>query len=94
MLILAVFPFPIGYYTLLRFVVTISAGLLCWYYYREGEYLFLIIFGMVGLIFNPIIQVYLHNKHIWIPIDIIAGILFIYQALKFPILQSKRDELR
>jgi hypothetical protein len=41
----------------------------------------MILFGITVLIFNPIIPIYLMNKNIWIPIDLICGILFIHQAL-------------
>ena len=33
--------------------------------------------GIVGILFNPIIPVYLHGKMLWTVIDIIASVWFI-----------------
>jgi len=81
MLFLAVLAMPIGYYTLLRFLVSISAGIIFWQHYKVSNKTSMILFGITILIFNPIIPIYLMNKNIWIPIDLICGILFMHQAL-------------
>lgn len=39
-------------------------------------------FGIVAIIFNPVIPVYLHDKGVWMMIDIITMILFIIQIAK------------
>ena len=46
-------------------------------------------FGLIAIVFNPIIPVYLHDKAIWMPIDIIAAILF---TIKLSILKSTKHE--
>lgn len=34
-------------------------------------------FGFILILFNPIFPVYLHRKSLWVPLDIITGILFL-----------------
>ncbi|AVR47059.1 hypothetical protein C7S20_18400 [Christiangramia fulva] len=84
MLFLSVFPFPIGYYTWLRLVITFSSGMLCFYHYKNDDYTMMSILGIVALLFNPVYPVYLGKKGIWLPIDLIVGCIFIYEAVKFP----------
>lgn len=84
MLLLALAPLPIGYYTLLRLVVTITAVLMALRYYNQEQMVWTIIFGLIALIFNPIIPVYLGDKNIWIPIDILTGLFFISHSFIKP----------
>ena len=74
----AVFNWPIGYYTFLRILVSIGAAAIVIKNFEEKTnsfYIFLVIF----ILFNPIFPIYLNQKLIWIPIDIIVGILFLLQ---------------
>jgi len=92
MLFLAVLAMPIGYYTLLRFLVTISAGIIFWQHYKASNKTLMVLFGITVLIFNPInpiYPIYLINKNIWIPIDLICGILFLHQILIYKTERSK-----
>lgn len=82
MLFAALAPLPIGYYTLLRMIVTITAVLLAVNDYKNDKIELTIIFGIIALIFNPLIPIYLTDKSVWMPIDLIVGVLFIYQDLK------------
>ena len=41
-----------------------------------------IIFGIIVILFNPLVPVYLHDKGAWGMIDIIAIILFIIQIVR------------
>lgn len=84
MLLLALAPLPIGYYTLLRLVVTITAVLMAVMYYKQEKIIWTLIFGLIALTFNPLIPIYLGNKDIWIPIDILVSFLFISQSFKEP----------
>ena len=78
LLFLAIVKLPIGYYTFLRIVVTIGAVAVV---IDENEINFwTIIFGIIAILFNPILPIYLNNKSAWMPIDLICGILFIFKA--------------
>jgi len=83
MLFLAVFSLPIGYYTLLRLIVSLTAGIVCFSYYKSDISLMMILSGIIVLVFNPIYPIYLGDKSIWMPIDIITGCFFVYEAITF-----------
>jgi len=68
---------PIGYFTILRIVVTIGAAAIVIKEFEKSINIWVIIFGLIAIIFNPIIPIYLHNKAIWLPIDLICGVIFI-----------------
>ena len=76
LLLIAIAPLPYGYYTLLRIVVT---GVLIWAaviaYDRQNPTLPWI-YGILAVLFNPVIPIYL-SREIWLPIDIgTAAFLF------------------
>jgi len=75
LLLLGVAHLPMGYYTLLKIVVTINAIAVMATEYKNGINFWLITFGLIAIIFNPIIPVYF-NKSVWIPIDILTAIVF------------------
>lgn len=77
LLFLALVNLPIGYYTMLRIVVTIGAAAIVIKEFENGINLWVIVFGLIAILFNPILPIYFHNKAIWTPIDLICGILFI-----------------
>src|SRR5687767_5689585 len=75
-LFLSLLSLPIGYFTFLRILVTIGALLIIVNDAKAGLSFWVIAFVLVAIIFNPIFPVYLHDKSIWMPIDVIAGLLF------------------
>ena len=81
LLLLALAPLPIGYYTLLRIVVTIGAVLVVLKEYEKGFNFWVISFGLIALLFNPLIPIYLGGKGTWVPIDLIAAVLFFIKAI-------------
>lgn len=68
---------PIVYYTFLRTFVSLGAILFIYGWLRYKNYPLAIIFILVLILFNPLFPFYLHRKSIWIPLDIIAGLLFL-----------------
>ncbi len=81
LLFLGILKLPMGYYTLLRIVVTIAAFSVVIREFDKGSNTSLAVFGIIGILFNPLIPVYLHDKSIWLLIDIAAGIIFMAKAL-------------
>ena len=49
---------------------------------RTKKLLLPFIFGIIVILFNPLVPVYLHDKGAWGMIDIIAIILFIIQIVR------------
>lgn len=84
MLLLSFFPFPYGYYTLLRWVVT---GIAIFYAYTlysaQIKNLWLWLLIAVAILFNPISPIYLNDKTIWNIIDVITAGFFIGLIIKF-----------
>jgi hypothetical protein len=72
LLVLALAPMPYGYYTFLRLVVTIVACITAFSFYKEGHVTWAWIFGLVGILFNPLIQVHL-SRDIWMILDLLAA---------------------
>ncbi len=80
LLLIGIADMPIGYYTLLRLVVTIGSVAVVVAEMEKGITPWVIAFGLLALLFNPIIPVYLNDKDAWMPIDLIGGVLFFIKA--------------
>lgn len=86
---IAILPLPLLYYVFLRIIVFVAAGIVVYYFTRQKEFHWVIVFGIISILFNPIIPFHLHLKTIWIPIDIITGILFLLLVF----IKKKQKEL-
>ena len=80
---------PIGYYTFLRIVVTIGSLAVVVTEFENGFNFWVIVFGLIAILFNPLIPIYLNDKSAWMPIDIVAGILFFIKP--FTIKSNKNE---
>ena len=87
MLFLAIAKLPYGYYTLLRWIVTINALFSVWVAYNSEDTFWVFLMGGIAILFNPIIPVYL-TKEIWVIIDVIVAILFLVSIFK---IKTKRE---
>jgi hypothetical protein len=82
-LLLALFKLPIGYYTFLRLLVTAGAVVhVVHHYRRDGLGIRVVLFGILALLFNPLWPVYLQDRDLWAPVDILGGVLFLASAIK------------
>jgi len=79
----AIFHLPIGYYTFLRIVVTISAIIVIKVEYGGKINLWIVTFGFIAILFNLILPIYLHKKESWLLIDIFTAILFFLKGLLY-----------
>jgi membrane-bound ClpP family serine protease len=82
LLLLALTPLPIGYYTFLRIAITIAAITFIVNERRNNAIAWMAAFGMVAILFNPIIPIYLYKKALWMLIDIGVAFLFFVYGLK------------
>jgi len=75
LLVLAIFPWPYGYYTLLRLIVCLTAALLAWVSHKRQmvQWVWIMVFSAV--VFNPVIVVHF-GKELWAVIDLITAIVF------------------
>lgn len=89
LLLLALADLPIGYYTFLRIVVTIGAIGIIINELQDSLSFWVIIFGIIAILFNPLLPIYLNDKSAWMPIDIICAILFLIKSFT---LKTKQNE--
>jgi len=92
----AILTLPIIYYTFLRAIVSLGAIVLIYNFFKQKNYPLIAVFIVVLLLFNPIFPIYLHRKSIWIPLDVITGLLFLiigYYEKKEPVKEEKATEV-
>ncbi|MCW5516922.1 DUF6804 family protein [Muriicola sp. Z0-33] len=80
LLLLATLPMPGIYYDFLRICICLIAIVL-----MIKEYKVLLVlwcFALVAYLFNPFAPVYLYQKALWQPVDIICALLFVSYAFK------------
>jgi len=66
---------PYGYYQFLRWLILGVGGYSAYLAYNSGRKIWTVIFGVIALLFNPIIPFYL-SRNAWQPIDVIVAIIF------------------
>jgi hypothetical protein len=79
-LFLAVTHLPVGFYTLLRILVTIGTIYIICAEVQKGITISTILFGLIAILFNPLLPIYLLDKSAWVPFDLISGIIFLIKA--------------
>lgn len=77
LLLIGLIDLPIGYYTFLRIVVTIGSVAVVVTELENGFNFWIVIFGIIAIVFNPVIPIYLNDRSAWMPIDLIGAIIFI-----------------
>lgn len=76
MLLLCFLELPYGYYIFLRIVICISALIFVFSSYATNKPGLSVIFGLIALLWNPIIMISF-EKETWLIFDVIAAIIFI-----------------
>ena len=77
MLFGAIAEWPYGYYTLLRWITCIASILVAFQAFEKNIDWAKVVFIVIAILFNPLAPIYF-SRSIWIPIDIITVILFIF----------------
>jgi hypothetical protein len=72
-----IFKLPIEYYAFLRILVSVGALIVIYNAFVFKTQYWSTIFIIILILFNPVFPIYLYRKNIWVPIDIITGILFL-----------------
>lgn len=81
MLIFAIIDLPYGYYIFLRIIICILSCFTAYVALVSDKKPWIWIFGVIAVLFNPIIPIYL-DKEIWTVIDIIVAIIFAVSVIK------------
>lgn len=80
MLIGALGGWPYGYYQLLRFLVCGVSLYVAYMAYSWQKLWATWLFGIVAVLFNPLLPIHL-SREIWQPIDVICAIIFVVSSL-------------
>jgi hypothetical protein len=85
LLFVALLKLPMGYYTLMKFAICGTACFVAIRYFNENDEVTFktIIFGVIGIIFNPFIPLYIGKKSVWAVIDVIVAIIFLGTIIYF-----------
>ena len=75
-LVIALFPLPIGYYTLSRLVVSACALYYAIQFHKRNNTTYTWIYGFLVVLYNPIIPIYLYEKVIWVVVNLITIYIF------------------
>ena len=75
--------FPYGFYMFLRLIVTITSIIIIIYNIKTvgGVNEITILFGLIAILYNPIIPVNL-TREIWMPINFVTSGIYIYSLFK------------
>jgi hypothetical protein len=92
LLVIAIERMPYGYYAFTRIVVCGFGALLAFVAWEDGPVsrLWSVIFGLLAVLFNPMIPIYL-NRDSWFYFDLLAAVLFAAHLLfvRIGIIQTK-----
>lgn len=78
LLVAALFPWPYGYYDLLRLVVCAGSGWIAFEQWRHDDAIsgWVVAFGATALLYNPILAIHL-TREIWTVFNIVTATLFV-----------------
>lgn len=74
-LLIALADLPYGYFQFLKWVVLASAGYTAYLYYQSKKKVWVFVFGIIVLLFNPIFRFYF-SRETWCILDVIVAIIF------------------
>lgn len=80
-LLLALGSLPYGYYQFLRWAITIIGAYSAYLAYEQKNVTLTWIFGLMAILFNPIIP-FTFEKNVWQTIDVITAIIIIINLIK------------
>lgn len=78
LLLIAVFPLPTVFYKFLRIFIFLGAIIVGSKAHKTT--FILLSFALIAYLFNPIVPIYLLQKSIWLPVDILSALLFAMHA--------------
>jgi hypothetical protein len=81
---------PYGYYQFLRWVVSAAGAYSAYLYYKLGNKAWAWTFGIIAVLFNPIIP-FTFQRGTWQFVDVIVAIIFLTSIFKIKDLQVKNQ---
>ena len=75
--LISIFDFPIGFYTFVRIAVTLCAVYGAYYFFKDKKGIWIIL-ALTAIFYNPFVPIYLYEKALWVFINLITFLIFIY----------------
>ena len=72
---------PYGYYMLVRFIAMVAFAIMAYHYYEEKKEYLAITFGVLAILFQPLIKIAL-GRTIWNIVDVVVAIFLILLWVK------------
>jgi len=76
---IGVLPMPYGYYTLSRLVVCSCSIYFAHRLYVQSKSTLIWIFGVIAVLYNPLVPIHLYQKEIWIVVNILTSAVFFFK---------------
>lgn len=73
---IGILPMPYEYYNLSRLVVCGCSLFFIFNLLKEKDILFAWIFGLLAVLYNPIVPIHLYQKELWMVVNAITAIIF------------------
>ena len=86
-LLLCLAPMPYGFYILVRYYTAIIFGLMAYRYGQDRKENLMIVFGVLALLFQPIIKIPL-GREVWNVVDVVVAIMLVVLLRK----EKKQDK--
>lgn len=80
-LLVCLLPMPYGYFVLVRFAAMIVFGIMAYKYYEERKEKLALFFGVMALLFQPIIKISL-GRTMWNVVDVVLAIVLLVMCYK------------
>lgn len=82
LLLIGCFKMPIGYYTFLRIVVFVTSIIVLIGSVKNDMLSLAMVSALIGILFNPILPIYLHSKSVWVILDLLSSGCFVFCSIK------------
>lgn len=84
LVLLALGPWPYGYYTFMRLVVCGCAATLAYLFYRSSRQIQAWAFGLTALLYNPVAKVSM-ERETWMLFNLVTAALFAWSVARRPL---------
>ena len=81
LLLLCLAPMPYGYFMLVRFIAMVAFAIMAYHYYEDKKEYLAITFGVLAILFQPLIKIAL-GRTIWNIVDVVVAIFLIFLWVK------------
>ncbi len=82
LLVIAIAELPSGFYTFLRISITLGGVLAIYNELDKNINFWVILFGLIAILYNPIFPIYFYDKSIWLILNVITASIFGFKAYK------------